>query len=116
MKKLIAGLSVSTLFLCNVWAQDISAQKGQSIFESKGCATCHKKDMDTIGPSLKTIARVYTGKEIELVSYLRGQGTPIVDAARAAVMNPQLVKIRMLFDPEMQAVATYIISANDRPF
>lgn len=115
MKKLVLGLSVSALFLCDMWAQDISPTRGKEIFEAKGCVVCHKSDMDTIGPSLKTIARAYLGKEMDLVSYLRGQGAPIVEPARAPVMNPQLVKIRTLFDPDMQAVATYIISANDRP-
>ncbi|MBE0514611.1 c-type cytochrome [Sulfurimonas sp.] len=116
MKKAMAGFSVLALFLCNSWAQDISAQKGKEIFEAKGCAVCHKADMDTIGPSLATIARGYLGKEIELVSYLRGQAPAIIDPARAPVMDPQLVKIRSLFDPDMQALATYIVSANDRPF
>lgn len=116
MKKLMSCLAVSALFVSTVFAQDISAEKGKGIFEAKGCAVCHKKDMDTIGPSLATIARAYLGREIELVSYLRGQGPAIVDPARASVMNPQLVKIRTLFDPEMQAMATYIVSSNDRPF
>lgn len=115
MKKLMISLSASALFVSAVLAQDISADKGKGIFEAKGCAVCHKKDMDTIGPSLATIARSYTGKQVELIAYLRGQGTPIVDPIRASVMNPQLVKIRTLFDPDMQAVATYIVSANDRP-
>jgi cytochrome c len=116
MKKVIAGFSVFALFLCNAWAQDISAEKGKKIFEAKGCAVCHKPDMDTIGPSLSAIARGYVGKEIELVSYLRGQAPAIIDPVRAPVMDPQLVKIRALFDPDMQALATYMISANDRPF
>lgn len=116
MKKAIVGLCVSSLFLCSSWAQDISAEKGKQIFEAKGCAVCHKPDMDTIGPSLSTIARGYVGKEVELISYLRGQAPAIVDPARAPVMDPQLVKIRTLFDPDMQALATYIVSANDRPF
>lgn len=116
MKKIIVGLSVSTLFLCNVWAQDISAKRGQEIFEAKGCVACHKDNVDTIGPSLSTIARGYIGKEKELLSYLRGQAPAIIDPARAPVMDPQLVKIRTLFDPDMQALTTYMISANDRPF
>lgn len=115
MKKLVSGLAVLSIFVSTVLAQDISAQKGKEIFEAKGCAVCHKDNMDTIGPSLATIARTYLGREIELLSYLRGQGPAIVDPARASVMNPQLVKIRMLFDPEMQALATYMVSANDRP-
>ncbi|MCW8895578.1 c-type cytochrome [Sulfurimonas sp.] len=116
MRKFILVLSFTTLFVGSISAQDAVAKKGQGIFESKGCAVCHKKDIDTIGPSLQTIATAYVGKETSLLSYLRGQGTPIVEPARAPVMDPQLVKIRSLFDEDMQALATYLISANDRPF
>lgn len=116
MKKSIVCLSISALFLSNIWAQDISAEHGQKIFEAKGCVSCHKPDVDTIGPSLSTMARGYIGIETQLLSYLRGQAPAIIDPARAPVMDPQLLKIRTLFDPDMQALATYIISANDRPF
>ena len=109
MKKLILGLSFGMLFLTNATLQ---ADEGQVIFEAKGCALCHKKDMDTIGPSLMNIANIYAGKEADLLAYLKGQGTPIVDPARAHVMNPQLVKIRTLFEEDLHAITTYIIKSN----
>jgi len=109
MKKLILGLSLGMLLLSSVTAQ---ADEGKAIFEAKGCALCHKKDMDTVGPSLVNIANVYSGKEADLLSYLKGQGTPIVDPARAPVMNPQLVKIRTLFEEDLHAITTYIINSN----
>ncbi len=77
---------------------------------------CHKQDIDTIGPSLQTIAITYSGKESTLIPYLKGEGTPIVDPSRASVMNPQLLKIRTLFEEDMRALAEYMISASDRPF
>ena len=110
MRKLIFGLSLSTIFLVNISAQD--TQNGQAMFEAKGCAVCHKSDVDTIGPSLKTIANVYAGKEMDMLTYLKGQGTPIVDPARASVMNPQLVKIRTMFEEDLHAISTYIINSN----
>ncbi len=114
MKKLIVSLVLAQAFLIsNAVAED---NKGQEIFEAKGCAICHKSDIDTIGPSLKTIASHYLGKERDLLSYLKGQGTPIIDPARASVMDPQLIKIRSLFEDEMKALAEYMVSANDRPF
>ncbi|WP_373071318.1 c-type cytochrome [Sulfurimonas sp.] len=116
MKKLILALYMAVLFVSDGSAQSPIAENGKGIFESKGCALCHKQDIDTVGPSLQKIATAYLGKEASLLSYLRGQGAPIVEPARAPVMNPQLVKIRALFDEDMQALATYIISANDRPF
>ena len=114
MKKLIISLALTQVFLIsNATAENT---KGKEIFESKGCAMCHKKDFDTVGPSLKTIATQYLGKERTLLTYLQGQGTPIIDPARASVMNPQLIKIRSLFEDEMSALAEYMISVNDRPF
>lgn len=110
MKKLILGLSLSTIFLVNIFAQD--TQGGRAMFESNGCVVCHKLEMDTIGPSLKTIAYAYAGKEMNMLTYLKGQGTPIVDPARASVMNPQLLKIRTMFEEDLHAISTYIININ----
>lgn len=114
MKKLIVGLVLAQAFLIS--NATANSTKGQEIFESKGCAICHKVDMDTIGPSLKTIASYYLGKERDMLTYLKGQGTAIVDPSRASVMDPQLIKIRSLFEDDLNALAKYIVSANDRPF
>ncbi|MDD2790958.1 MAG: c-type cytochrome [Sulfurimonas sp.] len=108
MKKIVLGLSVTMLLLTDVPAQET----GEVLFESKGCVLCHKKDEEAIGPSLRNIANVYAGKEMALLTYLKGQGTPIVDPARASVMEPQLVKIRMLFEEDLHAISKYIIHSN----
>jgi cytochrome c len=109
MKKIMLGLSVVILLLTDASAQEM---KGETLFEEKGCALCHKMDADTIGPSLRNIATVYAGKETELLTYLKGQGTPIVDPSRASVMNPQLIKIRTMFEEDLHAISTYIINSN----
>jgi cytochrome c len=109
MKKIVLGLSVAILLLTDTSAQEI---EGEGLFESKGCVLCHKKDDDTIGPSLRTIATVYAGREMELLTYLKGQSAPIVDPARASVMNPQLVKIRTLFEEDLHAISMHIINSN----
>ena len=110
MKKLIFSLGLSSIFLVNISAQD--TQNGKAMFEAKGCAVCHKPNMDTIGPSLRTIANAYAGREMDMLTYLKGQGTPIVDPARASMMNPQLAKIRTMFEEDLHAISTYIISSN----
>ncbi|MEN8146741.1 MAG: c-type cytochrome [Campylobacterota bacterium] len=113
MNKLILGLSITTtLFLTSAAAENTT---GKSIFEAKGCVMCHKPDVDTIGPSLKTIGKSYMGKISGLITYLQGQGTPIVDPARAPVMNPQLVKIRTLSEEDMRALAEHLLSLSERP-
>ncbi len=113
MNKLIFGLSITaTLFLTSAAADNTA---GKNIFEAKGCVLCHKKDVDTIGPSIKTIGKSYTGKISGLITYLKGQGTPVVDPARAAVMNPQLIKIRTLSEEDMRALAEHFLSLSERP-
>ncbi len=113
MKMLILGLSLMiTIFSSSILADSAN---GKVIFEAKGCVLCHKKDMDTVGPSLRSIAISYSGKESTLVTYLKGQGSSIVDPARAPVMTPQLVKIRTLFEEEFRDLAEYIVAAADRP-
>ncbi len=108
MKKVIIGLTVTaTLLMTNIYAND----KGKAVFESKGCVICHKKSVDTIGPSLATIAAGYTGKESTILSYLKGETDPIIDASRRAVMDPQLAKLETLFDADMKALAEYLITA-----
>ncbi len=113
MNKFLLGLSLATTICLGEAAAENA--EGKTIFEAKGCVACHKQDVDTIGPSLQTIAISYSGKEDTLIPYLSGQGTPIVDPTRASVMNPQLLKIRTLFAEDMRALAEYIISAADRP-
>ncbi len=114
MKKIIFGLSlVATILIVNANAQ---GESGKTIFETKGCALCHKNHMDTIGPSLKKISTAYMGKETSLLSYLKGQGEAIVDPARASVMNPQLVKISSLIDEDVKKLVEYIVSATEAQY
>ncbi len=114
MKKIIFALILATtILITNVSAQ---GETGQEIFEMKGCALCHKKSVNTIGPSLRSIWTAYLGKEISLVSYLKGQAEPIVDPARASIMNPQLVKISSLSDENIRKLAEYIVSATEAQY
>ncbi len=113
MKTLILGLSLVITLLSSTAIAD--GANGKVIFETKGCVMCHQKDMDTVGPSLRTIAIGYSGKEGTLVAYLKGQGQPIIDPSRASVMAPQLVKIRTLFEEEFRDLAEYIVASADRP-
>lgn len=102
MKKLIlTGLLVAGVAL---------AADGKAIFQSKGCSSCHQAAVDTVGPSLKKIAQAYAGKEEQLIKFLKGQSQPIVDPAKAAIMNAQLAMIKGLSDAELKALAEFILS------
>ncbi len=87
----------------------VMAADGEAIFKQKGCTSCHRPDMDTVGPSLKKIAQAYAGKKGDLVKFLKGQGEAIVDPAKASVMQMQLSRIKDLSDAELGALADYIL-------
>jgi len=84
---------------------------GKEIFESNGCTMCHQDKMETVGPSIDKIGMYYSGKENDLVSYLKGEGNAIIYPERANVMQPQLLKIRHLMEEETRALARYLSTA-----
>ena len=86
------------------------AADGEKIFKSKGGASCHQPAADTVGPSLKKIAQAYAGKEDQLIKFLKGETSAIVDPAKAAIMKAQLVSVKSLSDDKLKALAQYILS------
>lgn len=99
------------LFAMMVLAGGIAfAADGASIFKSKGCASCHQPKADTVGPSLKKIAKAYTGKEAELVKFLKGQAPAIIDPAKYAIMKAQLTMVKNLPEDQLKALAQYMLS------
>ncbi|WP_457600270.1 c-type cytochrome [Hydrogenivirga sp.] len=86
------------------------AADGAAIFKSKGCASCHQPAADTVGPSLKKIAKAYAGKKGELVKFLKGQAPAIVDPAKAAIMKAQLTMVKNLPQDQLSALADFILS------
>ncbi len=86
------------------------AADGAAIFKSKGCASCHQPAVDTVGPSLKKIAKAYEGKKDQLVKFLKGQAPAIVDPAKFPIMKAQLNTIKGLSDKELEALADFMLS------
>ena len=84
---------------------------GASIFEGKGnCVACHQADQKVIGPSLKEIAKIYKGKNGNIVGFLKGEGEAIVDPEQYEVMKPNLEITKTFSDEELKAVEAYIYS------
>jgi len=83
---------------------------GENIFKSKGCAVCHHPEIDTTGPSLKKISQFYKDKKQELISFLKGQGDPIVDPAKFTIMKPQINITKNMSDEELNALVDYLLS------
>lgn len=85
------------------------AADGAAIFKSKGCASCHQPNVDTVGPSLKKIAQAYAGKKDQLIKFLKGQAPAIVDPKKEAIMKAQLTMIKNLPDDQLEALADFML-------
>ena len=86
-------------------------QLGQTIFEGKGnCASCHQIDSKTIGPSVQEISKIYKEKNSDMVQFLKGEGTPIVDPSQYEIMKANFGITKTMTDEELKALEAYIYS------
>lgn len=84
---------------------------GKEIFEGRGnCTSCHQVDQKVIGPSIHEIAKIYKGKNADIVNFLKGNGEPIVDPDQFAVMKTNFPVTQAMSDDELKAIETYIYS------
>jgi cytochrome c len=129
MKQLLLLLTALTLFACkseekkeslyNGNTTDEGAapkltpqqQMGQEIFDGKGnCYTCHKPEEKAIGPAIRTIAKIYKAQKGDMVTFLKGNGTPIVDPKQYEVMKTNFYITKTFTDEELKAVQAYMYS------
>ncbi|WP_396165859.1 c-type cytochrome [Flavobacterium sp.] len=90
------------------------AEKGKEIFEGKGtCATCHKSDVKLVGPSIQDIAKIYEEKNANIVTFLKGEGEPIVDPTQYEVMKANFALTKTFSDEELQSLEQYIQSEGE---
>lgn len=84
---------------------------GKELFEGKGmCATCHKADVATSGPSIKDISKIYTDKKASISLFLQGEMDPIVDPSQYEIMKANLEITKAMTDEELQAIEKYMLS------
>jgi cytochrome c len=84
---------------------------GKEIFNGKGaCAACHKPDVKLVGPSLQDIAKIYKDKNGDMVTFLKGEGEPIVDPTQYAVMKANFAITKTFSDEELKALEAYVYS------
>ncbi len=82
---------------------------GGAVFSSLKCGFCHKPDRKGAGPSLKEISAAYGGNSESLLRYFKGDAPSIMVSEKAGVMQSALVKIRGLSEPEMKALAGFLV-------
>ena len=84
---------------------------GKEIFEGKGnCVACHQVAEKVIGPSLQEIAKIYKDKNANMVSFLKGEGEPIVDPSQYEVMKTNFAITKAMSDEELKALEAYVYS------
>ncbi len=89
----------------------VKGADGAALFASNGCTACHNMTAKTVGPSVKEIAAKYAGKKDDMVKFLKGEGTAIVDPAQFAIMKPNLENTKKMTDAERAALADYMLAA-----
>jgi cytochrome c len=84
---------------------------GKTIFEGKGaCVACHKPDVKVVGPSLQDIAKIYKEKNGDMVTFLKGEGEPIVDPSQYEIMKANFAITKTFSEEELKAVESYVYS------
>ncbi len=92
---------------------ELTAEDGKALFTAKTCATCHQPDVKSIGPSIKDINKIYKEKNASIVSFLKGELSPIVDTdpGQVAIMKANLDSfVKDLTDAELKAIEKYMLS------
>jgi cytochrome c len=86
-------------------------QLGQEIFDGKGnCYSCHKPMEKSIGPAIREIGKIYKEKKGDMITFLKGNGQPIVDPAQYNIMKTNFYITKTFTNEELKAVEAYIYS------
>ena len=88
------------------------ADLGAEIFKGKGnCVACHQMDKKVVGPSIMEIAQIYKDKNANMVTFLKGEGEPIVDPTQYEVMKANFAITKAMSDEELSALEAYFQSS-----
>jgi cytochrome c len=83
---------------------------GKELFEGKGmCATCHKADIKTVGPSIKDIAKIYKEKGASIADFINDKGEPLVDLSQYEIMKANFVITKAMSADERKALEIYMM-------
>jgi cytochrome c len=125
MKKALFLLAVLTIVSCKkeetkkesiypISTEEVTqtpVELGKEIFNGRGnCVACHQVNQKVIGPSLQDIAKIYKDKNADMVSFLKGEGEPIVDPSQYEVMKTNFVITKAMSDEELKAIEAYVYS------
>lgn len=84
---------------------------GKELFEGKGmCATCHKADIKTVGPSIKDIAKIYRENGASIADFINEKVEPLVDPSQYEIMKANFVITKAMSAEERKALEIYMMS------
>lgn len=89
---------------------------GNRLFSEKTCITCHDINAQKKGPSVKEIMKVYKEKNGNIVAFLKGKATPIVDttASQVAIMQANIDGfLQNISGEELNTIATYMMHVDE---
>ncbi len=85
--------------------------QGKVLFEGKGtCNSCHLTDKKVIGPSIKEITKIYADNKASIVTFLQGDGEPIVDPSQFPIMQANFAITKKMSEHELKAIEAYMNS------
>lgn len=85
--------------------------QGKVLFEGKGtCNSCHLADKKVIGPSIKEITKIYSDNKASIVTFLQGDGEPIVDPSQFPIMQANFAITKKMSEHELKAIEAYMQS------
>lgn len=85
--------------------------QGKALFEGKGtCNSCHLADKKVIGPSIKEITKIYKEHNASIVTFLQGDGEPIVDPSQFPIMQANFAITKKMTEHELKAIEAYMQS------
>jgi len=83
---------------------------GKELFEGKGmCATCHKADVKTVGPSIKDIAKIYRENGASIADFINEKGEPLVDPSQYEIMKANFVITKAMSAEERKTLEIYMM-------
>ncbi len=84
---------------------------GKQLFNGKGkCKSCHQTKMNSVGPSVVSIAEIYKKENGDIVQFLKQEADPIVKPETYAVMKTNFALLKTFTDEELKALEQYMMN------
>ena len=90
-----------------------SKANGLQLFKQMKCVACHQKNETSTGPSMRLIRSVYENKEAELILFLQGEASPLIDTLNYDSMLSSIQLVKALPFNSQADLAKYVLSSDN---